>query len=121
MAILGSNMELYIGYQGKDETRNEYLKAFKSRIETINAHGGAVAPTQHTHKGHWNKWGLGEESRGATLTKEADIVARKKYLVYLFIKQVDNDCCRDLKQLFVDDELKGETTYLVNIDNLPTP
>ena len=53
--------------------------------------------------------------------KEADIVARKKYLVYLLIKQVDNDCCRDLKQLFVNDELKGETAYLVNIDNLPTP
>ena len=48
-------------------------------------------------------------------------MARNEYLVYLFIKQVDNDCFRDLKQLFVNNELKGETAYLVNIDNLPTP
>ena len=121
MAVLGSNMELYIDYQGKDETCNVYLRAFKSRIETINAHGGTVVPTQHTHKGYWNKWGLREESCRATLRKEADIVVRNKYLVYLFIKQVDNDCFRDLKQLFINDELKGETAYLVNIDNLSTP
>ena len=37
MAIVESDMEFYLGHQGKTDSINEYYQLFKSRVDTITA------------------------------------------------------------------------------------
>ena len=40
MAIVESDVKFYLGFQGKTATIDEYATLFRSRIDTIRAHGG---------------------------------------------------------------------------------
>ena len=44
-------------------------------------------------------------------------IARNEYLACLFIKQGDNDRFGELKQSFMNDGLKGESTYPNSIED----
>ena len=47
MAIIKSDMELYLGHQAKTNSINEYYRLFKLKVETITAHGGTPTPGHH--------------------------------------------------------------------------
>ena len=40
MAIVESDMKLMMGFQGKTATVDEFATLFRSRVDTIAAHGG---------------------------------------------------------------------------------
>ena len=48
MAIIECDLELSLGFQGKDETCDEFMAVFKARVDTINAHRGHAG----CHPGH---------------------------------------------------------------------
>ena len=51
MAIIESDMELYLGFWGTNEPCDYYMAVFKARIDTINAHEGLAGK----HPGHVNE------------------------------------------------------------------
>ena len=92
MTIVESYMELCVCFQGKTKTCNEYLRVFKSRVEMINAYGGAVnAHPAHTlqmvERSMPKREILGvEHGPGTLLLRKLGVVARNEYLACIFIK-----------------------------------
>ena len=65
MAIIESDVELYLRFQAPNESCGDYIAVFKARVDTINAHEGLAGK----HPGHLNEtFGWIMEEQG--LTKE---------------------------------------------------
>ena len=51
MAIIESDMELYLGFQSPTEPCDDYMAVLKARVDTICAHEGLAG----NHVGHVNE------------------------------------------------------------------
>ena len=100
MAIVESNIELYLSQLGKNDTIDEHYQLLKPRVDTITAHGD-----MRGHHPAYPRWILDQEwkkDRSDIQTSKAmEPVAKEaygekvlamaweEYLGYLFIKQAD--------------------------------
>ena len=60
MTIVESNVELFALHQAQGESLDEYYKAFKAQVDTIDAHGGNVG-----YRGLCSTFGSSSTEEGA--------------------------------------------------------
>ena len=118
MSIVESDVRLYLGFQGKKASIDEYATLYRSRIDTIKAHGGEPGyhPAQQSRV-------LSRElkTRGMTDTEYAAMkgeskvafdneiikLARGEYFACLFVRQTDAVRYGELKKTIINDYLRG--------------
>ena len=98
MAIVDADMTLMLKYQGKTASIDDFLRLFRSRIDTIESHGG----TPGYHPGQVNRvlarelatinmddaaWDALKADAKKKLRDEATKMARAEYLACLFVRQ----------------------------------
>ena len=108
MAIIKSDMELYLGFQAPNEACDDYIAVFKARVDTINGHEGLTSK----YPWHLNEMflqimeeqGLTKENIKSMSPKERGVlhagvqeIACEEYIAILFIKQANKIRYGELK------------------------
>ena len=116
MSIVDAYITLFMKYQGKTASIDDFLRLFRSRIDTIESHGG----TPGYHPGQVNRIlarelalvNMDTDARDALggdaqkkLRDEATKMARAEYLACLFIRQTCTLRYGKLKNLIMNDGL----------------
>ena len=118
MAIIESDVKFYLGFQGKTASIDECATLFRSRLDTIKAHGGKSGyhPAQQLRilereikaRG-WDDAGyanLGSEEK-IVFDTEVMKLARGEYFACLFVRQTDTGRYGELKKTIINDYLRG--------------
>ena len=121
-------MALYLGFQGPGDSIEEHYQLLKSRVDTSNAHcsvtgnhaaqtGRTLARIRKEKEISKSKYKVFGANRKAEFDKEVSRITREAYHACLFIAQVNNNGFGYLKQLLVNDGLKGDATYLTALED----
>ena len=122
MVIVESDMNLMLGFQGKTDSIEAFLRLFQSRVETIEAHGGTpgIHPAQSERIFEREKALVYNESEYAALdgddageakkvalAAKAMKMARNEYLACLFVRLTDQDRYNVLKKDIINNYLRN--------------
>ena len=122
MAIVDADVTLMLKYQGKTASIDDFLRLFRSRIDTIESHGG----TPGYHPGQVDRvlarelaavnmddtaWDALDAEAKKKLRDEATKMARAEYLACLFVRQTCTHRYGELKKLIMNDGLRTGQEY----------
>ena len=97
VAVIESDIELYLGYQSPTKPCDDYMAFLKARVDTINAHDGLVGRHPRYFKETFTRIAEEQElSKGMicymspddrkVLQMDVQEIACKEYLAILFVK-----------------------------------
>eukprot|EP00957_Ditylum_brightwellii_P055802 4228277-Ditylum_brightwellii.AAC.1 len=118
MAIVASNMTLYMTFMSKAETLVAFSCTFQANVDTINAHGGCAGCHPKLINEHVeclvSECGLDNNSNTDNLKKvisDAERGACEEYLACLFILVADGGRYQGLKQALDNQFLMDKDAY----------
>ena len=131
MAIVDSNAKFYLGFQGKTASIDEYATLFRSRLDTIKAHGGEPGyhPAQQQRilereikaRG-WNEAGYANLATEDKIAFDTEVkkLARGEYFACLLVRQTDTGRYGELKkQLSTTISAAAQTTRRLSKEPSP--
>ena len=118
MAIVDSDVNFYLGFQGKTATIEEFTTPFRSRIDMIRAHGGEPGhhPAQEKRILEREMQERVLDDTGYANLKTEDWkafaikfkkLARGEYFACLFVRKTDTGRYGELKKTIINDYLRG--------------